>query len=419
MKDPYQRSRDCAARAQDLIPGGWHLSGRPLLARGAAPLYFTQGSGATIRDVDGADYVDFVLAYGPLILGHARPEVDEAAFAQARRGNLLSLNHALHPDFVERVVGLVAGAEMGAFFKTGSEATTAAVRIARRATGRKAIARCGYHGWHDWCLPDEDFAPEGLSAQVRPYDAMRPETLACLLDAAPGRYAAVILAPEMIHPPDADKARRLMALAHRHGALFIMDEVKTGIRASGWTMQAAYGLRPDMTTLSKALGNGWPIAALVGPRETMRHAAGIHLSATYHGETSAMAAALATLDIIEREDVQARVKRLGQRLIDGLNEAVRRNRIPAAAYGEPMPAMPFLSFAHPDAELNERLKEAVYEHALGQGILLHPRHLWFISSAHDEAMIDRAVEAVDEGMRLAARAFGEGALVAPAAVTAG
>lgn len=412
MQEHYPRSSALARRARAVIPGGWHLSGRPLLPRGAAPHYFVEASGSSITDADGNVYTDFILAYGPPILGHARREVDEAAFAQARRGNLLSVNHALHVAFVERLLTLVPGAEMGMFFKTGSDATTAAVRIARRATGRKAIARCGYHGWHDWCLPEEDFAPEGMADQVRGYDALHPATLAALLAREPGRYAAVILAPEMIHPPSAEKILLLMALAREHGALFIMDEVKTGIRAPGWTMQACCGIRPDMTTLSKALGNGWPVGAVLGPRAVMEHAAGMHVSATYHGEVAAMAAALATLDLVERENVQQRIEALGTRLIDGLNAAAARNRIPALAHGEPIPAMPFLRFAHPEPGLNDRLREAVFEQALAQGLLLHPRHLWFICAAHDEAQIDRAIDVIDGAMHRAALTFG-GAAIAP------
>jgi glutamate-1-semialdehyde 2,1-aminomutase len=396
----YAASRALYRRAHELIPGGIHLSGRPLLDPDRSPLYFERGRGGRIWDADGNEYVDFIMAYGPFLLGYAHAEVDGAAVDQARRGNLLSLNHPLHLTFVEALLRRFPAAEMGVFVKTGSEATTAAVRIARRATGRRLIARCGYHGWHDWCVPDEDFVPEGLSDQVFVYDATRPETLSALLDARPGRFAAVILAPEMIHPPSREALEAIMAAARRHGAVFIMDEVKTGFRAPGGSMQAFYGgVEPDLTTLSKALGNGWPVGAVVGRRAVMRHAAGMHLSATYHGDTAAMAAALATMDIVEREGVQERVWALGERLIAGLNEAARRNRVPAEAYGEPIPPMPFLRFAHPDPAANERLKELVYAQVLAEGVLLHPRHMWFVSAAHTAADIERAVDTVDAAMR--------------------
>jgi glutamate-1-semialdehyde 2,1-aminomutase len=126
-----------------------------------------------------------------------------------------------------------------------------------------------------------------------------------------------------------------------------MDEVKTAFRAPGGSMQALYGVRPDMTAISKALGYGWPVAALLGRRDVMQHAKGMHLSATYHGDTAAMAAALKTLEILEHGNVADYVAELGQVLIDGLNAAAERQHIPAEAYGEPIPCMPFLRFTGP------------------------------------------------------------------------
>ncbi len=402
--DPrYAASSRLAARAERLMPGGHHLSGRPLLRAKASPRYFTRASGAHIWDVDGRAYVDFLMAYGPFLLGYAHREVDAAAFRQAGEGMLVSLNHPLHLDFVEALVGIVPSAEMGVFFRTGSEATTAALRIARRATGRKLVARCGYHGWHDWCLPEADFVPAGLTEQVFVYEAMKPETLRALLEEHAGRFAAVILAPEMVHPPNRETVAELVRLAREHGALFIMDEVKTGIRMPGWTMQAFYGVEPDLTTLSKALGNGWPIAATLGPAAIMREAAGMHLSATYHGDVAAMAAAMKTLEVVARDGAQEAAWSLGERLLRGLQRAVERHAIPAVPYGEPIPSMPFLRFNNPDPAVNDALSEFVYGEALRQGILLHPRHLWFTSAAHSTADIDLTVEVVDAAFAQARR----------------
>ncbi len=394
----YARSAALRRRATTLIPGGFHLSGRPLLGADDAPLYFERGSGGRIRDVDGHEYVDFIMAYGPYLLGYAHPEVDAAVAAQAGRGGLLSLNHPMHLDFMEALLKRFPQSRMGAFFRTGSEATTAALRIARRVTGRRLVARCGYHGWHDWCLPDADFVPDGLGSQVHGFDARDPGSLRTLLESRPGAFAAVILASEMIHPPDRAAIVALMQAARAHGALFVMDEVKTGIRAPNWSMQAWYGVEADITTLSKALGNGWPIAATIGRREIMEQAAGMHLSATYHGDTTAMAAAMATMDIIERDRVQERVRVLGERLIAGLNAAAMRHGVPAEAYGEPMAAMPFLRFVDPDPAVNAALSRFVYASAMREGILLHPRHLWFVCAAHTEDDIDRSVDVVDRAM---------------------
>ena len=397
MQDPtrYAASQALLARAQAVIPGGHHLSGRPLIDAARSPMYFDRASGCRVWDVDGHAYIDLLMAYGPFVLGYADEAVDRAAMAQVARGPLVSLNHPMHVEFAERLVRRFPSAQMAVLLKTGSEATTAALRIARRHTGRKLVARCGYHGWHDWCLPLQDFAPSGLDAQVLEFRAADPDSLRALLDAHRDRFAAVIVAPEMVIPHAPATFSALLEITRRHGAVFVLDEVKTAFRTAPGSMQARVGIDPDLTTLSKALGNGWPVAAVVGRRDVMRCAAGMHLSATYHGDTAAMAAAMATLDALDARDVANNLWALGQRLIDGLNAAASRHGVPALAYGEPLPPMPFLRFTHEDPGANGALRDTFCEEALARGALLHPRHMWFVSDAHEPADIDRVVAAAD------------------------
>ena len=399
LRARYPRSRALAERARQLIPGGAHLSGKPLVDFETTPSYFERGQGAMLYDVDGHAYVDYLMAFGAQLLGYARPEVDGAAAQQAQRGNLLSLNHPLHLELIETLLPLFPGAERGVFFKTGSEATTAALRIARQKTGRKAVARAGYHGWHDWCLPRERFVPDGLDRQVAEFRASDPSSLQAVLAGAPREIAAVILAPEMVLPHDPQIFHELLRITHAHGALFVMDEVKTGLRIAPGSVSERIGLVPDLLTVSKALGNGWPIAATLGRREVMETAAGMHYSATFHGETAAIAAALETIRIVRRDDVQAHVQTLGQRLIDGLNTIVRDSDVSAAAYAEPLPAMPFFKFTEPDAELNAELTRTFYREVLAAGSLLHPRHLWFLSAAHTERDVEQTLEACRTALR--------------------
>jgi glutamate-1-semialdehyde aminotransferase len=391
LRERYVRSRALHDRACQLIPGGGHLSGRALVDHDTTPGYFERGQGARIFDVDGHEYVDYLMAFGAQLLGYARAEVDEAAFRQARRGNLLSLNHPLHIELIETLLPRLPGAELGVFFKTGSEATTAALRIARAKTGRSVVVRAGYHGWHDWCLPVERFVPAGLDEQVLEFRPNDPGSLRDLFARHPQRIAAVILAPEMVLPHDPAVFHELLSITRSQGALFIMDEVKTGLRIAPGTVSERIDLTPDLLTLSKALGNGWPIAVTVGTRSVMEAAAGLHYSATFHGETCAMAAALETLRISERENVPAHVEALGKRLIDGLNELVARHAVAARAFGEPLPAMPFFEFTEPDAELNAELRRVFYREVLARGVLLHPRHLWFLSGAHTEGDVDETL----------------------------
>jgi glutamate-1-semialdehyde 2,1-aminomutase len=387
----YSRSRQLLSRAEQLIPGGYHLSGRPLVDRDTTPLYFQSGSGALIRDVDGHEYIDFLMAFGAHLLGYARREVNAAAAEQAQRGGLLSLNHPLHVELLEAVLPSLPGAEMGVFFKTGSEATTAALRMARAHTGRRAVVRAGYHGWHDWCLPLEGYVPRGLDGQVFEFDANDPASLQRVLAQHGRDVAAVILAPEMVLPFEPRIFHELLRLTHAHGALFVMDEVKTGLRIAPGSVCQRIDLSPDLMTVSKALGNGWPIALAAGKRRVLQSAASIHYSATYHGDTVAMAACLETLRIAEAEQTREHIERLGNRLIEGLRALVTEVGVPAEAYAEPLGPMPFFRFKYDDPADNALMTRLFFREVLARGVLLHPRHLWFTCGAHTAEHIDLAL----------------------------
>ncbi|MDP9000280.1 MAG: aminotransferase class III-fold pyridoxal phosphate-dependent enzyme [Myxococcota bacterium] len=404
----YPRSAALFDRAQRSIPGGHHLSGRPLLDPNRSPLYFDRAKGCRLWDVDGHEYIDYLMAYGAFVLGYGEESVDRAAFAQTARGHLVSLNHPLHVEFIETLLERFPFAEMGAFFKTGSEATTAAVRIARRATGRRKIIRCGYHGWHDWCVPAEDFVPAGLTSQVLECRPSDPVSMAALFAENPGEIAAVILAPEMVPEAQAAVIVRLLDLARHHGSVFILDEIKTAFRTPPGSIHQRIGIQPDILTVSKALGNGWPVAATLGTRAVMENARGMHLSATYHGDTAAMAAALKTLELLDEQDVAEHLWRMGERLLSGLKERAQRHRLPVAVYGEPLPPMPFMRFDHEVATTNDAMQATFYEEVFRRGVLLHPRHLWFVSAAHGEEDIDRTLDACDGAFERVRKQQGDG-----------
>ena len=384
--------------ACEVVPGGVPAGGRPLLSNGNAPLYFERGSGCRIWDVDGNEYIDYVLAYGAVLLGYAHPVVDEAADREVANGMLLSMNHPLHARFLQAVLRRFPAADMGYFMKTGSEATTAAVRLARLYTSRCKIVRCGFHGWHDWCFPDDGSTPAGMAEQVLPLHDITPLGLELLLSQNLNQVAAVIVAPEMVMPLNRDAINSLIETAHAHGALFILDEIKTGFRTLTGSVQTFLNVRPDMTTLSKGLGNGWPVSTVIGRKEIMHAGRSIHLSATYHGDTTGMAAALANLEILDRENVPAHVWQLGTRLIEGLNLIAKRHHVPARAYGEPVPSMPFMAFSHPSRDINDQLINVFYARMYQCGVLLHPHHLWYISFAHTEHDIDTTLAFADMAM---------------------
>ncbi len=398
MSGDRSRSYEMFERARQLVPGGAHIPTRPWVAGHACPLFIAHARGGRCQDVDGNELIDLMMAFGPMILGYADPVVDGAVKSQIDKGTLFTLNNTLQNRLAEALADRVPSAEQVIFVQSGSDATTAAVRIARRFTGRRRIARCGYHGWQDWCLPERDYVPDGLRDQVLTFAAHVPASLALLLDAYPGEVAAVIVAPETVPPPSRDIFVELIDLAHRHGALFILDEIKTGLRTPTTTFQQHVGIRPDLTTLGKALANGYPIAAVVGPRDVMACAEDIYLAGTFHGSTIGMAAALATLGELEQRKTAEQVWTFGTRLIDGLSELARAHRLPACGRAEPLPSMPMFAFTDGDALINERLRERFFSHMLDRGVLVHPTHMWFPCGCHTDADLAQVLATADEAM---------------------
>jgi glutamate-1-semialdehyde aminotransferase len=402
MSLSFDRSTQTFEEAKALIPGGVQASRRPLYA-GESPVYVRRGQGARCWDIDGNEFIDYTLSLGPVILGYAHPAVNAAVARLMEDGVCFTFNHPIQNDLARTLVRLMPCAEMATFFKTGSDATTAALRIARAYTQRQKVARAGYHGWHDWAVPDSPGAPAVLRACTLRFDANDPSTLEALLRAEPGAFAAVIVAPEEITADHATRLSEIGLLARENGAVFIIDEVKTGFRLALGGAQERFGVVPDLSTVSKAMANGFPIAAVVGRREVMEVGAEVWVSSTFNGEILSMAASLATLGELEKAGALEHIWAMGERLLAGLDEIITRHGVAAEAVGVPLPPMPFLRFTDPDEERRERQKRAFYTTVIQRGILLHPNHLWFISLSHGPAEIDRTLAACDEAMRVAVR----------------
>jgi glutamate-1-semialdehyde 2,1-aminomutase len=184
--------------------------------------------------------------------------------------------------------------------------------------------------------------------------------------------------------------------------VFIMDEVKTAFRSPHRSISAAHGVTPDLITLSKAMGNGWPVAALLGVRNVMEHADEMHLSGTFHGDVAAMMASLTAMDLIERESAADHAAGIGAALMKGLAEVGASHDLELDVFPEPIDSMPFMRFVHADPVERKRRTDSFYREILARGVLLHPRHLWFPSLAHNNSDVERTLEAADASMRVVA-----------------
>lgn len=316
------RSEAWRTRSAAVIPGGAQTYSKSYRQHilGVSPVFLERGAGARVWDVDGNEYVDLVQGLLPNILGYAHPAVDRAAYEQARRGHSFSLAHPLEVELAERLVRLIPCAEMVRFGKNGSDATAGAVRVARAFTGRERVAVCGYHGWQDWFIGTTSRAagvPVAVRELAHPFPYNDPDALDHLLASHPGEFAAVVMEPfNFVWPADGYLAA-VRDIAHRHGALLVFDEICTGFHFGLGGAQAMFGVTPDLATFGKAMGNGYPISAVVGRADVMRTFDDCFVSFTFAGDVSALAVAMAVLDELEHGDAYARMRAAGHRLHDG------------------------------------------------------------------------------------------------------
>ncbi len=422
-----EASRKLFETASRAIPGG--VTSAVRAGTRPTPLYFERGEGPHLWDVDGNRYVDFVLGYGPLILGHAPPVVREALHAQVDRGLTFGAQHSLEPALAELLVEFVPGAEQAIFATTGSEAVAAALRIARGVTGRPLVLKFEghYHGWFDGMFVSTTYDPGRSGPTLRPLPLAQTaghspgalsDTLvagwndlagvASILAEHQGRVAAIILEPLAVNggliPPEPGFLAGLRDLATAHGAILIFDEVITGFRLALGGAQEYYGVRADLAVFAKAIAGGVALSAVTGPRELMRVVSEgrvVH-NGTFNGNPLAMAAAVATVGHLAqgRDTLYPRLHEAGARLAAGLGavhpDLVVRQEGPIVhtGIGEPVTVRTVRDRAARDILAHESLVERL----LLLGVHATPRGLWYVSTVHADSDIDLAAAAAGEAL---------------------
>jgi len=320
----FSRSNELLARAQKLIPLGTQTFSKAAnnFVQGTTPLFLDHGRGAHVWDVDGNRYVDYILGLLPNILGYCDPDVDAAIIEQLGKGVTFSFATDLELALAERMVRLIPSAEMVRFGKNGSDATTAAVRVARAATGRDKIVVCGYHGWHDWYIgttAQDSGVPDAVKALSIAMNFNDADSLEDILKADPDGVAAVILEPTGKTPAVPGFLQAVRDLTVKYGVILIFDEIITGFRVHMGGAQALYDITPDLSCFGKAMANGLPISALVGRQDLMMMLEHIFVSGTFGGEALSLVAANATIDKLEQQDGPNRIWRHGNSLIKAAN----------------------------------------------------------------------------------------------------
>ncbi len=395
----HTADRRLRERARAVIPGGMygHQSAASLPA--AYPQFMRGGRGARIWDVDGNEYVDLMCSYGPVVLGHQHPGVEEAAAAQAALGDCQNGPGPVMVDLAELLVRTVRHADWAMFAKNGTDATTMCCTIARAQTGRRKIlvAAGAYHGAAPWCTP----RPAGVTPQDRlNLGHYTYNDLASVRQAAAEAgddLAAIVVSPfkhnagydqELVDP---EFARGLRALCDATGVALILDDVRCGFRLHLGSSWEPIGVQPDLSAWSKAIANGHPLAAVLGSDTFRDGARQVFVTGSFWFSAVPMAAAIATVTALGQERAVEAMERTGTELREGILAQARSWELPVNYTGPA--AMPYLTFA---GDERHQLADVFAAQALRGGAYLHPRHNWFISAAMTGDDLALVLEATDQ-----------------------
>jgi glutamate-1-semialdehyde 2,1-aminomutase len=428
------RSREYFARAQQSLVEGVNSPSRGAAVYSPGPIALERGRGSHVWDVDGNEYIDFMMSFGALIQGHAHPKIVEVVSNAMVQGSHFAAATPAEGEAAERFCRMVPTAEVVRFANTGSEATMLAMRLARAHTGRTKFLKFEghYHGWYDpYCLnghghPIEQLGPpenptkipdsEGIPASVFEEVVVAPwndeSRLEAILERHGPELAAIITEPIMANmgciPPRDGYLQQVCDLAHRYGALFILDEVVTGFRYAPGGCQQFYSLKPDLSTFGKALGAGFPIGAVAGPRailDRMRWSERMVLHyGTFNGHRLTMNVVAANLDLLSAESTYHKLFTIGDAAIGGLRDVFRRHNLKAIVQG--FGPMFQIYFTERDAIHDYRdycryvdtAKYSRFIHRLhDQGIYMTPSNglHWIISTAHTDKDVEEMVRAAD------------------------
>ncbi len=422
------KSQQLFQQAQQLFPGGVNSPVRAFRAVGGQPLFIQRGEGASVYDVDGNRFIDYVLSWGPLILGHAHPAVVAAIAEAAAQGTSFGAPNRLEIELAQLIQDFLPRLEMLRFVNSGTEATMTALRLARAYTGRSKIIKfegC-YHGHADMLLvkagsgvatlglPDSPGVPKGSTADTLAAPFNDVAATAALFEQFGDQIAAVIVEPVAgnmgVVPPEPGFLEELRKITSANGALLIFDEVMTGFRVHPGGAQGRYDIHPDLTTLGKVIGGGLPVGAYGGRREIMQMVAPsgpMYQAGTLSGNPLTMAAGVATLRELKKPGVWENLERLAGRLGAGLCSAAEEAGVPVSL--QRVGTMSTLFFSDqpvrdwPSAKRSDTARYAAFFRAmLEEGVYLAPSQFeaGFLSTAHTEAEIDQTIQAAQKAFRL-------------------
>jgi len=418
--DKYRRSRDLRARLKQVIPGGAHTYAKgddqfPELSPGV----IARGLGCHVWDVDGNEFIEYGMGLRAVTLGHAYPPVVEAVRASLELGTNFTRPSLTELECAEAFLAMIEGAEMVKFTKDGSTATTAALKLARKYTGRDVIGICAEHpffSYDDWFIATTTMdggIPAAARQETRQFKYNDLDSARAMFDQNPGQICAVILEAARTDEPVPGFLDGLKKLCHERGAILIFDEMITGFRWNNGGAQKEYGVVPDLSTFGKAIANGFALSALCGKREIMqlgsraRDKDDVFLLSTTHGaETPALAAAIKTMEIFRKEPVVAHLHRQGGRLKEELNAVARKHGVDKYFFAFGRPCNLLFGTRGPDGKPSQEFRMLFMQEAIRRGVI---GPSFIISYSHSDSDVDKTIAAVDGALEIYARALEDGA----------
>lgn len=399
------KSLELFEEAKTLVPGGVLGARKPGdFIMGEYPIFLEYGKGCRLTDVDGNEYIDFLCGYGPIILGYREEEVDDAVIQQIKdKGFCFTLTQPYQNELARKLNELIPSAELSSFLKTGSDATTASIRIARAYTNRIKIMRCGYHGWHDWCVEMKGGIPEKFYEDVYEFHYNDLDHLEDLMKKHGDQTAAIIMTPfghhlhEKMQAPKPGFLEGVRKLADKYGAVLVFDEVRTCFRLRMGGAQELYGVTPDLTVLGKGMANGYAISVVTGKKDVMMAAASkLFISSTFFPNSAEYIAALKTIEIMERDKVLDNIWDKGGRFLKKIQDIIVKYDVGAELSG--VGPMFFITFKKDEANTRKGRRDDFYTQLIRKGFFFTPHHHAYISYRHTEEDLDKTIQAIDESM---------------------
>ncbi len=371
---------------------------------GVMPLTIESGKGCRFTDIDGKEYIDWGASLGPVILGYAYDEVDDAVRKQLEKGTIFGMPSSIEYELAKEMINVIPGIEMVRFLKTGGDVCSAAVRLARAYTGREKIISIGYHGWHDTfmaAIPQFEGIPKVLRDLVISVPFNDLDAVKEVFEKEKDNIAAVITIPFNFedNPPEEKYFPEIRGLCDKYGSVLIFDEVLAGFRLALGGAIEYHNIQPDLVVYGKAIANGYPLAAFAGKQEIMSCIDKTLITTTLGGETMSIAASLATLKIMQRDNVHAELYRKGKIFMDGMEKLIKKYSLPGYLKGIPVGFTFTLNDNISEEELQRliSMEREIFE----QGVFMDKDRTWLVSHSHTNKDILETLEKIEQAFKIA------------------